>query len=139
MAYSSATLFSGLNDVHSGSTAWCIKARLIRLYKQPAYLNRNEVGSMELVIHDKEGVRIHVTMKPNIYEKLTGKMEKEMEEGSVYIIKNFLVIDNTTSFRTTHHNHKLKFFRNTTMSLTDEEFPSHITTSLHLTSSNLTI
>ncbi|KAL3616156.1 hypothetical protein CASFOL_040013 [Castilleja foliolosa] len=126
MAYSSATLFSGLNDVHSGSTAWCIKARLIRLYKQPAYLNRNEVGSMELVIHDKEGVRIHVTMKPNIYEKLTEKMEKEMQEGSVYIIKNFLVIDNTTSFRTTHHNHKLKFFGNITMSLTDEEFPSHM-------------
>ncbi|KAL3628673.1 hypothetical protein CASFOL_027719 [Castilleja foliolosa] len=126
MAYSSATLFSGLSDVHSGSTAWCIKARLIRLYKQPAYLNRNEVGSMELVIHDKEGVRIHATMKPNIYEKLTEKMEKEMQEGSVYIIKNFLVIDNTTSFRTTHHNHKLKFFRNTTMSLTDEEFPSHM-------------
>ncbi|KAL3652485.1 hypothetical protein CASFOL_002166 [Castilleja foliolosa] len=127
MAYSSATLFSVLNDVHSGSTAWCIKARIIRFYKQPAYLNKNEVGSMELVIHDKEGVRIHVTMKPNIYEKLTAKMEKEMQEGSVYIIKNFLVIDNTTSFRTTHHNHKLKFFRNTTMSLTDEEyFPSHM-------------
>ncbi|KAL3638153.1 hypothetical protein CASFOL_018023 [Castilleja foliolosa] len=120
MAYSSETLFSVLNDLHSGSNAWAIKARLVRLYKQPSFPNKNELGSVEMVIHDQEGVRIHVTMRPNIY----AKFKNILSEGDVYIIKNFFVIENMNSRRTTNNMQKLAFYRASHMSpYEDAAFP----------------
>ncbi|KAL3656027.1 hypothetical protein CASFOL_000423 [Castilleja foliolosa] len=125
MAYSSETLFSVLNDLHSGSNAWAIKARVVRLYKQPSFANKNELGSVEMVIHDQEGVRIHVTMRPNIYEKF----KKFLFEGEVYIIKKKkkIVIENRNSWRTTNNINKLAFYRASIMSpYEDAAFPRHM-------------
>ncbi|KAL3615379.1 hypothetical protein CASFOL_041040 [Castilleja foliolosa] len=122
MAFSSETLFSVLNDLHSSSNAWAIKARVVRLYKQPSFANKNELGSVEMVIHDQEGVRIHVTMRPNIYEKF----KKILFEGDVYMIKNFFVIENRNSWRTTNNVQKLAFFRTSVMAPYDAAFPRHM-------------
>ncbi|KAL3613322.1 hypothetical protein CASFOL_042834 [Castilleja foliolosa] len=123
MAYSSETLFSVLNDLHSGSNAWAIKARVVRLYKQPSFANKNKLDSVEMVIHDQEGVRIHVTMRPNIYEKF----KKFLFEGDVYIIKKKFVIENRNSWRTTNNINKLAFFRVSIMSpYEDDAFPRHM-------------
>ncbi|KAL3633377.1 hypothetical protein CASFOL_022904 [Castilleja foliolosa] len=121
MAYSSNTLFSVINDLHPGSTAWAIKARLIRWYKQPAYLNKQELGSVEMDIHDQEGVRIHDTIKKLLY----AKFERLLSEGELYIIKNFFVNDNKTTLKTTNHNHKLAFHRGSEMfKFKDDQFPN---------------
>ncbi|KAL3635234.1 hypothetical protein CASFOL_017856 [Castilleja foliolosa] len=97
MAYSSNTLFSVFNDLHPGSTAWAVKARLIRWYKQPAFQNKQQLGSVEMVIHDQDGVRIHVAIKALLYAKFKGLLS----EGELYIIKNFFVNDNKTTLKTT--------------------------------------
>ncbi|KAL3635025.1 hypothetical protein CASFOL_022079 [Castilleja foliolosa] len=121
MAYSSNTLFSVFNDLHPGSTSWAVKARLIRWYKQPAFQNKQQLGSVEMVIHDQDGVRIHVNIKALLYPKFEGLLC----EGQLYTIKNFFVNDNTGSAKTTEHIHKLAFHRGTEMfKFKDDQFPN---------------
>ncbi|KAL3620551.1 hypothetical protein CASFOL_035463 [Castilleja foliolosa] len=121
MAYSSNTLFSVFNDLHPGSESWAVKARLIRWYKQPAFQNKQQLGSVEMIIHDQDGVRIHVNIKALLYPKYEGLLK----EGELYIIKNFFVNENTGSVRTTEHIHKLAFHRKTEMfKFKDDQFPN---------------
>ncbi|KAL3644063.1 hypothetical protein CASFOL_011995 [Castilleja foliolosa] len=123
MAHSSNTLFSAINDLNSGSTAWAIKARVVRLYKQSSYLNRSETWSVEMVIHDQQGTRIHVTIRPDLYEKF----KNVLSEGSLYMIKNFFVIENRSSYRSTNNRHKLALFRaSTIIEYEDDQFPSNM-------------
>ncbi|KAL3639898.1 hypothetical protein CASFOL_014866 [Castilleja foliolosa] len=123
MAHSSNTLFSAINDLNSGSTAWAIKARVVRLYKQTSYLNRTETWSVEMVIHDQQGTRIHVTIRPDLYEKF----KNVLSEGSLYMIKNFFVIENRSSYRSTNNRHKLAFFRASTITeYEDDQFPCNM-------------
>ncbi|KAL3629944.1 hypothetical protein CASFOL_026256 [Castilleja foliolosa] len=123
MAHSSNTLFSAINDLNSGSTAWAIKARVVRLYKQTSYLNRTETWSVEMVIHDQQGTRIHVTIRPNLYEKF----KNVLSEGSLFMIKNFFVIENRSSYRSTNNRHKLAFFRASIITeYEDDQFPCNM-------------
>ncbi|KAL3643699.1 hypothetical protein CASFOL_014514 [Castilleja foliolosa] len=129
MAYSSNTLFSLINDLHPGSKAWAIRARVIRLYKQPSFVNKKVIGSVEMVIHDQEGVRIHVSMRPDIYKKF----KEVLSEGSLYIIKHFFVNENQGNVKTTNHNHKLGFFRDSVMvKYEDDHFLSFMFNITHL-------
>ncbi|KAL3652168.1 hypothetical protein CASFOL_001849 [Castilleja foliolosa] len=123
MAHSSNTLFSAINDLNSGSTAWAIKATVVRLYKQSSYLNRTETWSVEMVIHDQQGTRIHVRIRPDLYEMF----KNVLSEGSLYMIKNLFVIENRSSYRSTNNRHKLTFFRVSIITeYEDDQFPNVI-------------
>ncbi|KAL3618736.1 hypothetical protein CASFOL_025488 [Castilleja foliolosa] len=114
-------LFSLLSEIHPGSTTWGVRARVIRMYKQPAFMRPDEFGSLELIIHDEVGDRIHVSMKKPVYEKIG----KNMVEGSLYIIRNFLVVDNRMTFKTTNHTHKINLYRLSVITeFEDANFPS---------------
>ncbi|KAL3655440.1 hypothetical protein CASFOL_001226 [Castilleja foliolosa] len=116
-------LFSLLSEIDSRKTSWAIKARVVRLYREPLFKRPEEIGSIEMVIHDSTGQRIHVSMKANIMDNL----EKKIDEGSVYIIKNFLVVEDKNTLKTTTNRYRLILFRATHMKvIEDTEFPYHM-------------
>ncbi|KAL3637861.1 hypothetical protein CASFOL_018309 [Castilleja foliolosa] len=45
-------IFSLLSELHSGKTNWAIKARVVRVYKQPIFKIQEKIGTIEMVIHD---------------------------------------------------------------------------------------
>ncbi|KAL3644380.1 hypothetical protein CASFOL_012312 [Castilleja foliolosa] len=114
-------LFSHLSEIHPGNTQWAVRGRIVRMYKQPAYMNKDQLGSLELVIHDEHGNRIHATMKASLYERIG----QNLVEGSMYIIRNFIVIENRNAFKTTMHRYKICLYRLSKMTeFKDENFPS---------------
>ncbi|KAL3655438.1 hypothetical protein CASFOL_001224 [Castilleja foliolosa] len=114
-------LFSLLSQINSSNTNWGVRARLIRLYKQPSFTNKDELGSLEMVLHDEVGDRIHATLRAPLYERIG----KDLTEGKLYIFRNFIVVDNMSTFKTTHHRHKINLFRKSVIrEFQDENFPS---------------
>ncbi|KAL3648562.1 hypothetical protein CASFOL_004965 [Castilleja foliolosa] len=53
-------IFSLLSELHSGKTNWEIKARVVRVYKQPIFKLQEKIGTNEMVIHDSTGRRIQL-------------------------------------------------------------------------------
>ncbi|KAL3614624.1 hypothetical protein CASFOL_041519 [Castilleja foliolosa] len=114
-------LFSLLSQINSSNTNWGVRARLIRFYKQPSFTNKDELGSLEMVLHDEVGDRIHATLRAPLYERIG----KDLTEGKLYIFRNFIVVDKVSTFRTTHHRHKINLLRKSVIiEFQDENFPS---------------
>ncbi|XP_027941121.1 uncharacterized protein LOC114194915 [Vigna unguiculata] len=68
---------------------------------------------MEFVIQDKEGSKIHASIR----RTLIYKFQNEISEGHVYAIQNFSVAPNSGIYRTTHHPYKINFQFGTKVSL----------------------
>ncbi|CAH9123471.1 unnamed protein product [Cuscuta epithymum] len=70
----------------------------------------NQPGSIEMVIIDEQGMKIHVTIKQN----LAPKFEKLLQEDFAYTFENLCVGINDTKYRrTTTHKYKLNFMFST--------------------------
>ncbi|KAL3617214.1 hypothetical protein CASFOL_038961 [Castilleja foliolosa] len=64
---------------------------------------------------------IHATMKASLYERIG----QNLVEGSLYIIRNFIVIENRNAFKITMHRYKICLYRLSKMTeFKDENFPS---------------
>ncbi|KAL6512819.1 hypothetical protein OROMI_034663 [Orobanche minor] len=102
-------LFSLIREIKTGSTEWGIRGRLVRMYRNPNFGKPDEIESIELILHDREGDRIHASMKFQLWKKLI----IELREGSLYCIRNFVVSENKSTFKTTSNKLKIYFINST--------------------------
>ncbi|XLR62202.1 hypothetical protein S83_012874, partial [Arachis hypogaea] len=71
--------------------------------------NQNEVFSLEMVLQDEQGDRIHGTIcKPGL-----DLFRERVKEHAVYRMRNFIVKINNGKVRTTAHKYKLSFYTKT--------------------------
>ncbi|XP_027906001.1 replication factor A protein 1-like, partial [Vigna unguiculata] len=94
---------------------WNIIVRVIRSWFVPDFTKQRCPFSMELVIQDKEGSKIHASIR----RTLIYKFQTKISEGDVYAIQNFSVAPNSGIYRTTHHPYKINFQFGTKVSLLD--------------------
>ncbi|RYR53892.1 hypothetical protein Ahy_A06g029135 [Arachis hypogaea] len=70
---------------------WCIKIRILRMWKVPSYEKSYFQPSMELVVLDKEGSRIHCFTQ-SVHYRL---FKPILDEGKVFVVANFIMDSNT--------------------------------------------
>ncbi|XP_039687935.1 uncharacterized protein [Medicago truncatula] len=100
-----ALTFEPISQISSSKPAGNIKARVVRLWKLSDF-NRNTLPfSIEMVLMDSEGSRIHASIKKTLWYKF----QSEIREGKVYSFENMGVAANGGSYKTTHHPYKLNF------------------------------
>ncbi|GAU12842.1 hypothetical protein TSUD_73290 [Trifolium subterraneum] len=107
MALTVSTLnqFSQISEINSDKATWNFKAKIIRLW-QVSDFNRNTLPfSIEMVLMNNDGGRIHATIK----KTLIYKFKNDLIEGKVYCFENLGVSTNGGAYRTTHHPYKMNF------------------------------
>ncbi|CAH9104004.1 unnamed protein product [Cuscuta epithymum] len=100
-------MWSLIKDIDHTKTTWAIRARVVRAYEVPPHSKGGE--SLEMVLHDTEGDRIHAIIKrPQI-----ALYKSMIMENKVYAIRNFLVLDNYQTVKTTSHPYIIQFISRT--------------------------
>ncbi|XLS81347.1 hypothetical protein HN51_047178 [Arachis hypogaea] len=95
---------------------WCIKVRILRMWKVPLYEKSYSQPSMELVVLDKEGTRIHCFIQSFYYHLF----ELILEEGKVFVLANFTIDSKSLKFKPTKHNMGIIFKRDTLVSTAED-------------------
>ncbi|KAL6561539.1 hypothetical protein OROMI_017140 [Orobanche minor] len=115
--------FSLVKELKPSTTLWAMRLRLIRSFDIPAYNNKNEVASFEFIFQDKEGDRVHASARGHEMIFLKAKPV----EGHLYALKDFIVLENRSKFKTTTHPYKINFLRKTKIEeIFDEKIPETI-------------
>ncbi|XP_068480801.1 replication factor A protein 1-like [Phaseolus vulgaris] len=111
------TLTHFLNDVNSTKETWNVVVRVLRLWCVQDFTKQKIPFSLEMVLQDEEGVRIHASVRRTpIY-----KFQNQICEDRVYSIQSFTVASNSGSYRTTKHEYKINFQYGTKVSLMANE------------------
>ncbi|CAH9134581.1 unnamed protein product [Cuscuta epithymum] len=97
-------MWSLFREIDQSKTTWAIKARAIRVYREPAHDCFPE--SLEVVFHDEEGSRMHAHIPDQFINKFIGIFK----EGRVFAVKNFMVEENYMFFKTSTSAYRLCFF-----------------------------
>ncbi|XP_068483227.1 uncharacterized protein [Phaseolus vulgaris] len=99
------TLTHFLNDVNSTKETWNVVVRVLRLWCVQDFTKQKIPFSLEMVLQDEEGVRIHASVR----RTLIYKFHNQICEDRVYSIQSFTVASNLGSYRTTKHEYKINF------------------------------
>ncbi|CAJ2638802.1 unnamed protein product [Trifolium pratense] len=104
-----ATQFDMLCDVLPGHNSWKFKVRVLRMWAISSFMKPNELNSMEMVLIDEKGGKIHALIR----KELVYLFQNKLKEGEVYKLSNFDVVPVVGFYRTTLHPYKLIFRSNT--------------------------
>ncbi|KAG5384010.1 hypothetical protein IGI04_035480 [Brassica rapa subsp. trilocularis] len=95
-----------------------IEVRIVRLWRN---YNKESGNTIEMVVVDKEGTRIHAS----VGEQLIKKFDDKLREGDAIVLQLFKVYDATGEYRTTPHPYKIGFFPTAFVGKADD-FPSAV-------------
>ncbi|QHO21538.1 Replication protein A 70 kDa DNA-binding subunit C [Arachis hypogaea] len=106
-------------DINPSKLEWSVVVGVVRLYEVPSQWNPDEAFSIEMILQDERGDRIHCSVPRNsivIFRSV-------IREHEIYSMKNFIVQGYGKSVRTTPHKYKLSFYMKTSVSrLTPDTF-----------------
>ncbi|KAK2426302.1 replication factor A protein [Trifolium repens] len=97
--------FDDVADLLPGNENVNIRVKVVRLWRVPAFFNHSETSSVEMVLIDHKGGKIHASIRKQLVSMFEGKIE----EGEVYEMSYFSVFPQVGQFRTTLHPYKLLF------------------------------
>ncbi|XP_052113681.1 replication protein A 70 kDa DNA-binding subunit A-like [Arachis duranensis] len=90
-------IFDSVLDVNAKTLHWNFKVYVIRIWEVPSKFNNNEVNSIEMVLQDNKGGRIHASIPRAVANR---KWRGVIEAFQMYIMSNFVVLKNTTKTKT---------------------------------------
>uniref|UniRef100_A0A0D3CLL8 ATP-dependent DNA helicase n=2 Tax=Brassica oleracea var. oleracea TaxID=109376 RepID=A0A0D3CLL8_BRAOL len=94
-----------------------IEVRIVRLWRN---YNKESGNTIEMVLVDKEGTRIHAS----VGEHLIKKIDDKLREGDAIVVQLLKVYDAIGEYRTTPHPYKIGFFQTTSLRVFfDEDEP----------------
>jgi replication factor A1 len=97
--------FANIDEINPDRATWNFRAKIIRLWEVSDFNRTNVPFSIEMVLMDSLGGRIHASIK----KTLIYKFKNDLIEGKVYCFENLGVASNVGAYRTTHHPYKLNF------------------------------
>jgi replication factor A1 len=98
-------LFLNIEEINFDRTSWNIRAKIIRLWQVSDFNRTNVPFSLEMVLMDAAGDKIHATIK----KTLIYKFKNDLIEGKVYCLENMGVATNSGAYHSTRHPYKLNF------------------------------
>jgi hypothetical protein len=99
------TNYYAISEISTEKTFWNLKGKIIRLWQVSDFNGNRMPFSIEMVVLDEAGDRIHVTIK----KTLLYKFRNDLFEGKCYSFENLGVAANGGGYRTTRHSFKLNF------------------------------
>ncbi|XP_073049428.1 uncharacterized protein [Primulina eburnea] len=113
-------LFSSISEVNPSKTQWSLRVRLVRCYQVPVF--QKNTFSLECVFHDREGDRIHGSIKK---DEVMQRLKPILREGHIFAIKNMVVAKNGMTFKTIKNKYKIIFIANTHVcEIFEDTFPN---------------
>ncbi|CAJ2644632.1 replication factor-A carboxy-terminal domain protein [Trifolium pratense] len=97
--------FDMVGSVSPGNVFWRFKVRVLRLWNVESFTELNEVNSIEMVLIDEKGDKIHASIPRELLYLFCSKII----EGEVYKLFYFSVSKESGLYRTTPHPYKLNF------------------------------
>ncbi|XP_052115464.1 replication protein A 70 kDa DNA-binding subunit B isoform X2 [Arachis duranensis] len=98
-----------ISDINARKFCWNFKVYVIRIWEHPSKFNEKEIGSIEMILQDSKGGRGHASIPKSIVKKWSGVFQV----FQMYIIKNFIVVDNKTIKKPTPYRWILTFSHRT--------------------------
>ncbi|XP_031099852.1 uncharacterized protein LOC116004054 [Ipomoea triloba] len=112
-----------LNELTTFKRRNAVKVRVVRSYTVMERRGSSEIKSKELVLHDEEATVIHACIPKDILPKFP----ESFLEGNVYCFKNFYVVANWHTYKTSMHEFMLQFNHETIMKQSrSDNFPYHM-------------
>ncbi|XP_019246556.1 PREDICTED: uncharacterized protein LOC109226217 [Nicotiana attenuata] len=111
-----ATQIHDIKQISSNSMQWNLKVRVVRMWIMPDRFNPQIPFSIELVLQDSKGDRIHATIGKYVLKFFRNKIH----ELRLYRMNYFVVGPNKLKLRTTTHKLKLTFTQKTFVEETND-------------------
>ncbi|CAH9078657.1 unnamed protein product, partial [Cuscuta europaea] len=113
--------FGLVKDITPKDTHWALRLRLLRVYENIS--DTGDVRGLECVFHDKEGARIHATIRLS----QLAKYRQLLTERCLYDVHHFIVAIDEKKCRTTDNKFKMIFYEKTeVIYYEDDAFPNHV-------------
>ncbi|XP_054793461.1 uncharacterized protein LOC129322577 [Prosopis cineraria] len=106
-----AATFDCIHSINQSREDWKIKVRIVRLWSIAPHAVSNEPTSLEMVLQDEAGDRIGAFVRKGVARHHS----RFLREGRAFILTQFGVVENSGSYRTTHHAFKVMFQYSTTV------------------------
>ncbi|XP_057438385.1 replication protein A 70 kDa DNA-binding subunit C-like [Lotus japonicus] len=105
-----------VSSISKEKDVWRVIVKVVRKWMTPSFDRSKLPNSMELVLMDAKGDRIHdIVQRTHVY-----KFNPLLVEGQVYMLSHFSVGDSPLDFRTMTHAHRIIFgFDSVVQTLTD--------------------
>ncbi|XP_057418494.1 uncharacterized protein LOC130712690 [Lotus japonicus] len=94
-----------VSKIDASKDTWTIVVKVIQLWLTPSYSGSKLPSSLEMVLMDSKGFKIHATIR----RTLVYRFQNQISEGRVYQMSFFGVCENGGDFRTTCHPYKINF------------------------------
>ncbi|KAL0696890.1 hypothetical protein Bca4012_064070 [Brassica carinata] len=105
------------DDFRKGFNKNEVLVRVIHFWEARNIIKGGLLMGLELFLIDQKGTTIHAFIPAN----RIGCYEKNLKAGEIYKIKNFLVINNKTSYKVTSHKFLIQFTQQTVLQHTDHD------------------
>ncbi|XP_054808645.1 uncharacterized protein LOC129310753 [Prosopis cineraria] len=106
-----AATFNCIRSINQSREDWKIKVCIVRLWSIAPHAVSNEPTSLEMVLQDEAGDRIGAFVRKGVARHHS----RFLREGRAFILMQFGVVENSGSYRTTHHAFKVMFQYSTTV------------------------
>ncbi|GJT39349.1 nucleic acid-binding, OB-fold, replication protein A, OB domain protein [Tanacetum coccineum] len=100
----------------NSSDDWKIKVRVIRLWKLPDFKNPLVTYSLEMVLMDEEGCKIHASVK----KTLVSEFDSKLEQGQCYYLSDFGVTERKAKHHVVAHKYRINFYHITKVDNCDD-------------------
>ncbi|XP_048613318.1 uncharacterized protein LOC125587180 [Brassica napus] len=105
-----------IDDIKPWNNSYKLKVQVMKLWK---LWRSKKIVSIEMVLEDATGTRIHASIDEDLIQIYEGKVS----EGVAFFISNFTLVNYATEYRTNPFPYKLPFYRTTNITPCDD-FPS---------------
>nr|GEV44968.1 nucleic acid-binding, OB-fold, replication protein A, OB domain protein [Tanacetum cinerariifolium] len=86
---------------------WKVKVWVIRLWKLPDFSNPLLTYSLDMVLMDEEGTKIHATVK----KSLVCDFDSKLEQGQCYCLSDFGVTERYGKHHVVAHKYRINFYQ----------------------------
>ncbi|XP_054794577.1 uncharacterized protein LOC129300077 [Prosopis cineraria] len=107
-----AATFNCIHSINQSREDWKIKVRIVRLWSIAPHAVSNEPTSLEMVLQDEA---VCDRIRAFVRKGVARHHSRFLREGRAFILTQFGVVENSGSYRTTHHAFKVMFQYSTTV------------------------
>ncbi|KAI3720244.1 hypothetical protein L6452_21157 [Arctium lappa] len=100
-----------INDLDIQKDDFTVKVRIIRLWNLPMFKNPEQIFSIEMILMDEEGTKIHA----NVLQKWVSKFKILLHERAAIFIKNPTIDEHVSKYKLIDNTNKLSLYYKTSV------------------------
>ncbi|KAL0005492.1 hypothetical protein SO802_013053 [Lithocarpus litseifolius] len=101
-----------LDEINTEKDDWNIRVRVTRMWEVLNIKTNNELMSVDLVLLDEKDNLIHASIRKSFVNHF-----RDIQEGKIYRIKYFGVVENKDAYRIVNHKYMIRFYATTFVKL----------------------